>query len=114
MNINLNTTFTNENIKAVNNGQSVLKGQNNVINGKTLNLGSNSLDEKKAQAKKDAMKLIRNAFEGDQKISNEFNEKKRHIEELIKDKGEADKVINDIENGKSCVSNSKFGIFSCQ
>ena len=98
MNINLNTTFTNENIKAVNNGQSVLKGQNNVINGKTLNLGSNLLDEKKAQAKKDAMKLIRNAFEGDQKISNEFNEKKRHVEELIKDKGEADKVINDIEN----------------
>ena len=98
MNINLNTTFTNENIKAVNNGQSVLKGQNNVINGKTLNLGSNLLDEKKAQAKKDAMKLIRNAFEGDQKISNEFNEKKRHVEELIKDKGEADKIINDIEN----------------
>ena len=98
MNINLNTTFTNENIKAVNNGQSVLKGQNNVINGKTLNLGSNLLDEKKAQAKKDAMKLIRNAFEGDQKISNEFNDKKRHVEELIKDKGEADKVINDIEN----------------
>ncbi len=98
MNINLNTTFTNENIKAVNNGQSVLKGQNNVINGKTLNLGSNLLDEKKAQAKKDAMKLIRNAFEGDQKISNEFNEKKRHVEELIKDKGEADKVINNIEN----------------
>ena len=98
MNINLNTTFTNENIKAVYNGQSVLKGQNNVIKGKTLNLGSNPLDEKKAQAKKDAMKLIRNAFEGDQKISNEFNEKKRHVEELIKDKGEADKVINDIEN----------------
>lgn len=98
MNINLNTTFTNENIKAVNNDQSVLKGQNNVIKGKTLNLGSNSLDEKKAQAKKDAMKLIRNAFEGDQKISNEFNDKKRHVEELIKDKGEADKIINDIEN----------------
>ena len=98
MNINLNTTFTNENIKAVNNGKRVSKGQNNVINGKTLNLGSNLLDEKKAQAKKDAMKLIRNAFEGDQKISNEFNEKKRHVEELIKDKGEADKVINDIEN----------------
>ena len=98
MNINLNTTFTNENIKAVYNGQSVLKGQNNVIKGKTLNLGSNPLDEKKAQAKKDAMKLIRNAFEGDQKISNEFNEKKRHVEELIKDKGEADKIINDIEN----------------
>ena len=98
MNINLNTTFGNENIKAVNNGQSVLKGQNNVINGKTLNLGSNLLDEKKAQAKRDAMKLIRDAFEGDQKISDSFNEKKRHLEELIQSKGEADKVIKDIES----------------
>ncbi len=98
MNINLNTTFGNENIKSLNNNQGVLNNKNNVIDGKTLNLSGNILDEKKAQTKKDAMKLIRNAFEGDQKISNEFNEKKRHIEELIQSKGEADKVINDIEN----------------
>ena len=98
MNINLNTTFGNENIKSLNNNQGVLNSKNNVIDGKTLNLSGNILDEKKTQAKKEAMKLIRDAFEGDQKISNEFNEKKRHVEELIKDKGEADKVINDIEN----------------
>lgn len=98
MNINLNATFANENIKSLNNNQGVLNNKNNVIDGKTLNLSGNILDEKKAQAKRDAMKLIRDAFEGDQKISNEFNEKKRHVEELIKDKGEADKVINDIEN----------------
>ena len=98
MNINLNTTFGNENIKSLNNNQGVLNNKNNVIDGNTLNLSGNILDEKKTQAKKEAMKLIRDAFEGDQKISNEFNEKKRHVEELIKDKGEADKVINDIEN----------------
>ena len=98
MNINLNTTFGNENIKSLNNNQGVLNSKNNVIDGKTLNLSGNILDEKKTQAKKDAMKLIHDAFEGDQKISNEFNDKKRHVEELIKDKGEADKIINDIEN----------------
>lgn len=98
MNINLNTTFGNENIKSLNNNQGVLNNKNNVIDGKTLNLNGNILDEKKAQAKRDAMKLIRDAFEGDQKISDSFDEKKRHVEELIKDKGEADKVINDIEN----------------
>ena len=103
MNINLNTTFGNENIKSLNNSQGVLNNKNNVIDGKTLNLSGNIFDEKKAQAKRDAMKLIRDAFEGDQKISDSFNEKKRHIEELIQSKGEADKVIKDIESERKAL-----------
>ncbi len=103
MNINLNTTFGNENIKSLNNNQGVLNSKNNVIDGKTLNLSGNILDEKKTQAKKDAMKLIRDAFEGDQKISDSFNEKKRHLEELIQSKGEADKVIKDIESERKAL-----------
>ena len=103
MNINLNTTFGNENIKYLNNNQGVLNNKNNVIDGKTLNLSGNILDEKKAQAKRDAMKLIRDAFEGDQKISDSFNEKKRHLEELIQSKGEADKVIKDIESERKAL-----------
>lgn len=103
MNINLNTTFGNENIKSLNNNQGVLNNKNNVIDGKTLNLSGNILDEKKTQAKKEAMKLIRDAFEGDQKISDSFNEKKRHLEELIQSKGEADKVINDIESERKAL-----------
>ncbi len=103
MNINLNTTFGNENIKSLNNNQGVLNSKNNVIDGKTLNLSGNILDEKKTQAKKDAMKLIRDAFEGDQKISDSFNEKKRHLEELIQSKGEADKLIKDIESERKAL-----------
>lgn len=103
MNINLNTTFGNENIKSLNNNQGVLNNKNNVIDGNTLNLSGNILDEKKTQAKKEAMKLIRDAFEGDQKISDSFNEKKRHLEELIQSKGEADKVINDIESERKAL-----------
>jgi len=103
MNINLNTTFGNENIKSLNNNQGVLNSKNNVIDGKTLNLSGNILDEKKTQAKKEAMKLIRDAFEGDQKISDSFNEKKRHLEELIQSKGEADKVIKDIESERKAL-----------
>ncbi len=103
MNINLNTTFGNENIKSLNNNQGVLNSKNNVIDGKTLNLSGNILDEKKTQAKKEAMKLIRDAFEVDQKISDSFNEKKRHLEELIQSKGEADKVIKDIESERKAL-----------
>lgn len=99
MNVNLNTTFENGRIKVPNNAQSI-SNKSNTIDGKTLNLGDNKLDEKKSQVKKDAMKLIRDAFEGDQKISDAFNEKKRHVEELIKRKGEADKIVNDIENNR--------------
>lgn len=103
MNINLNTTFGNENIKSLNINQGVLNNKNNVIDGKTLNLSGSILDEKKTQAKKEAMKLIRDAFEGDQKISDSFNEKKRHLEELIQSKGEADKVIKDIESERKAL-----------
>jgi len=109
MNINLNTTFGNENIKSLNNNQGVLNNKNNVIDGKRLNLSGNILDEKKAQAKRDAMKLIRDAFEGDQKISDSFNEKKRHLEELIQSKGEADKVIKDIESERKALR-EEYGI----
>ena len=103
MNINLNTTFGNENIKSLNNNQGVSNNKNNVIDGKTLNLSGNILDEKKTQAKKEAMKLIRDAFEGDQKISDSFNVKKRHLEELIQSKGEAEKVIKDIESERKAL-----------
>jgi len=107
MNINLNhnhnTTIGNDNTKSLNNIQGVLNNKNNVIDGKTLNLSGNILDEKKAQARKEAMKLIRDAFEGDQKISDSFNEKKRHIEELIQSKGEADKIVKDIESERKAL-----------
>ena len=105
MNINLNhnTTIRNDTINSLNNTQGILNNKNNVIDGKTLNLSGNILDEKKAQAKRDAMKLIRDAFEGDQKISDSFNEKKRHIEELIQSKGEADKIIKDIESERKAL-----------
>ena len=103
MNINLNTTFGNENTKSLNNSQGAVNNKNNVIDGNTLNLSGNILDEKKTQAKKEAMKLIRDAFEGDQKISDSFNEKKRHLEELIQSKGEADKVIKDIESERKAL-----------
>ena len=105
MNINLNhnTTIGNDTINSLNNTQGILNNKNNVIDGKTLNLSGNILDEKKAQARKDAMKLIRDAFEGDQKISDSFNEKKRHIEELIQSKGEADKIIKDIESERKAL-----------
>ena len=103
MNINLNTTFGNENTKSLNNSQGAVNNKNNVIDGKTLNLSGNILDEKKTQAKKEAMKLIRDAFEGDQKISDSFNEKKRHLEELIQSKGEADKIIKDIESERKAL-----------
>ena len=103
MNINLNTTFGNENTKSLNNNQGAVNNKNNVIDGKTLNLSGNILDEKKTQAKKEAMKLIRDAFEGDQKISDSFNEKKRHLEELIQSKGEADKIIKDIESERKAL-----------
>ena len=58
MNIDLNTAIRNDNIKSLNNNQGVLNNKNNVIDGKTLNLSGNILDEKKTQAKKEAMKLI--------------------------------------------------------
>ena len=103
MNIDLNTAIRNDNIKSLNNNQGVLNNKNNVIDGKTLNLSGNILDEKKTQAKKEAMKLIRDAFEGDQKVSDSFNEKKRHLEELIQSKGEADKVIKDIESERKAL-----------
>lgn len=103
MNIDLNTAIRNDNIKSLNNNQGVLNNKNNVIDGKTLNLSGNILDEKKTQAKKEAMKIIRDAFEGDQKISDSFNEKKRHLEELIQSKGEAEKVIKDIESERKAL-----------
>lgn len=100
MNINLNhkTTIGNDTINSLNNTQGILNNKNNVIDGKPLNLSGNILNEKRAQARKEAMKLIRDAFEGDQKISDSFDEKKRHIEELIQSKGEADKIVKDIES----------------
>lgn len=73
-------------------------GDNVVIQGSMLNLGGESIEEKKKKAQSMALKLIEQAFSGDQKIDDEIKKHNDIAKTLEEDNAEHKKILHDIDN----------------
>lgn len=65
-----------------------------------LNLMENPIEQKRKQAQKQAMKLIQDAWANEQKIDESVSERKYHYEQMKKQKGSAQKELNDINSNR--------------
>lgn len=65
-----------------------------------LNLMESSIEQKRKQAKKQAIKLIQDAWANEQKIDESVSERKYHYERMKEQKGSAQKELNDINSNK--------------
>lgn len=79
------------------------------IDGRNLSTCIDPLTEKKKQARQKAMKIIGDAFAGDQKIDNDIEERRQRIRDLNKELGENNKAIREIENKRAALR-EEYGI----
>lgn len=65
-----------------------------------LNLMESPIEKKRNEAKRQAMKLIQDAWANEQKIDESVSERKYHYERMQEQKGNAQKELNDINNNR--------------
>ncbi|MDE7307925.1 MAG: HD-GYP domain protein [Lachnospiraceae bacterium] len=65
-----------------------------------LNLMESPIEKKRKEAKKQAMKLIQDAWANEQKIDESVSERKYHYEKMKEQKGSAQKELNDINSNR--------------
>jgi len=65
-----------------------------------LNLMESPIEKKRKQAKREAMKLVQDAWANEQKVDESVSERKYHYEEMKKQKGSAQKELNDINGNR--------------
>lgn len=66
-----------------------------------LNLMESPIEKKRREAKKQAMKLIQDAWANEQKIDESVSERKYHYERMKEQKGSAQKELNDINDNRA-------------
>ena len=65
-----------------------------------LNLMESPIEKKRNEAKKQAMKLIQDAWANEQKIDESVSERKYHYERMQEQKGSAQKELNEINSNR--------------
>lgn len=71
--------------------------KNGTLYAGNLNLGDDVIGQKRAEAQKQAMKLIRDQFEGDQGISDMMDGRRQHIEEMRQIRSEWREEVHEID-----------------
>ncbi|MBR6637637.1 MAG: hypothetical protein IKK96_02120 [Lachnospiraceae bacterium] len=98
-NINLNNTakYSPEEMNAKKVGNEPCEGKGLVVKAGNLNLGAETIEEKRKQAQQMALGIVSDAFEGDREIDEDLDVRRKHIRDLNAENYEYTKELKRID-----------------
>ena len=98
-NINLNNTakYSSEETNAKKTGNEPSEGKSLVVKAGNLNLGTETIEEKRKKAQQMALGIVSDAFEGDKKIDEDLDARRQHIRNLNAENHEYTKELKRID-----------------
>ncbi|MBE5949065.1 MAG: hypothetical protein E7261_08570 [Lachnospiraceae bacterium] len=110
-NINLNNTtkYSSEETSAKKMGNEPSEGKSLVVKAGNLNLGTETIEEKRKKAQQMALGIVSDAFEGDRKIDEDLDARRQHIRDLNAENYEYAKELKRIDELRADVIES-YGI----
>lgn len=98
-NINLNNTakYSSEEMNAKKVGNEPYEGKGLVVKAANLNLGAETIEEKRKKAQQMALGIVSDAFEGDREIDEDLDVRRKHIRDLNAENYEYTKELKRID-----------------